>query len=162
MVGGLLGGLLGVECAKKVGGIRRSTGDAFVYPVLLGLIIGRMGCFVAGLADGTFGLPTALPWAVDFGDGIPRHPVQLYEILFALALWRALRRVESRLAAQPGIRFKIMLCAYLAWRLCVDGLKPVPYDYLFGLSGIQVICALALLIYLPMTLSQWQRLKVHA
>src|SRR5574343_1825089 len=32
MVGGLVGGLLGVEIAKKLTGITRSTGDAFVFP----------------------------------------------------------------------------------------------------------------------------------
>ena len=31
------------------------------------------------LPDYTYGTPTSLPWAVDFGDGIRRHPVQLYE-----------------------------------------------------------------------------------
>src|SRR5271169_5368745 len=45
MVGGLLGGLIGVELAKKLYGIRGSTGDPFVFPILLGLIIGRIGCF---------------------------------------------------------------------------------------------------------------------
>lgn len=157
MVGGLLGGLLGVELAKKFCGVRGSTGDAFVYPVLLGIAIGRIGCFVAGLADGTFGLPTNLPWGIDFGDGIARHPTQLYEIVFALALWRALRRYEVVLSVQPGLRFRLMLCAYLGWRLFVDGLKPLPFDYGYGLSGIQLLCALALLAYLPSAFAQWRK-----
>ena len=41
--------------------------------------LGRIGCFLAGLADMTYGTPTTLPWGRDFGDGIGRHPVQLYE-----------------------------------------------------------------------------------
>ena len=36
---------------------------------------------LAGLDDFTYGTPTSLPWAHDFGDGISRHPVQLYESL---------------------------------------------------------------------------------
>lgn len=150
MVGGLLGGLLGVEIAKKATGVRSSTGDTFVYPVLLGLVIGRTGCFLAGLADGTYGLPSDLPWAVDFGDGIPRHPTQLYEICFAIVLWLALRCAEPALAPVAGLRFKLLLVAYLLWRLAVDSLKPVPYAFFGQLSGIQVVCALALLIYLPL------------
>lgn len=154
MVGGLLGGLLGVELAKKLSGITYSTGDAFVFPVLLGLMIGRLGCFLAGLADGTFGTPTDLPWGIDFGDGIPRHPTQLYEIVFAGVLWRVLRRVQARLADRPGRLFKWMLVAYLVWRLLIDSLKPVPYAYPLGWSGIQWVCLVALLIYLPTLLRQ--------
>jgi len=154
MVGGLLGGLIGVEIAKKLTGLRRSTGDAFVFPILLGLMIGRVGCFLAGLADGTFGNPTDLPWGVDFGDGIARHPTQLYEILFAGLLWLVLRRLQPILAAQPGLLFKLLLVAYLVWRLLIDGLKPVPYAYPFGLSGIQWVCLLALVVYLPALIRQ--------
>jgi prolipoprotein diacylglyceryltransferase len=160
MVGGLLGGLTGVELAKRLSGVRGSTGDAFVFPVLLGLTIGRTGCFVAGLEDGTFGLPTGLPWGVDFGDGIPRHPTQLYEIGFAAALWIVLYRLRTSLADQAGLSFKLMLSCYLLWRLLVDSLKPVPFDYGFGWSGIQVVCAIALLIYVPLSFAQWRKLKV--
>ncbi len=155
MVGGLLGGLIGVEIAKKLNGIAHSTGDAFVFPVLLGLMIGRVGCFLAGLADGTHGNPSGLPWAVDFGDGIPRHPTQLYEIGFAGLLWWGLATIRQRLAAQPGLLFKLLLVAYLGWRLLVDAIKPLPYAYPLGLSGIQWVCLLGLAIYLPVVWRQW-------
>src|SRR5207244_3828662 len=46
IVGGLLGGLIGVEIAKKASGITRSTGDRFVYPLIVGIAIGRIGCFL--------------------------------------------------------------------------------------------------------------------
>lgn len=158
MVGGLLGGLLGVEIAKRLAGVTRSTGDAFVYPILLGLMIGRVGCFLAGLADGTYGLPTALPWGVDFGDGIPRHPTQLYEIAFAAGLWFILRRLQPAFAAQPGLLFKALLVAYLAWRLGIDALKPVPFSYPLGLSGIQWVCLAALVLYAPLAWRQFRSL----
>lgn len=157
MVGGLLGGLIGVEIAKKFSKIRRSTGDTFVFPVLLGLMIGRVGCFLAGLEDGTYGVATDLPWGVDFGDGVRRHPTQLYEILFAAALAGLLARWQARLADRPGLLFKLMLSAYLLWRLGIDALKPVPYAYPLGLSGIQWTCLLALLVYLPLVWQQWRR-----
>ena len=160
MVGGLLGGLIGVELAKKLSGVLHSTGDAFVYPILLGLMIGRMGCFVAGLEDGTYGLPTTLPWGIDFGDGIPRHPTQLYEIAFAVSLWWLLHYIRSGWLPQPGLLFKVMLCSYLLWRLWVDSLKPVPFDYGFGWSGIQATCAIALLFYVPLSFFQWRKLRV--
>lgn len=160
MVGGLLGGLIGTEIAKKWAGIRTSTGDAYVMPILLGLAIGRIGCFLAGLNDGTYGIPTSLPWAIDFGDGLPRHPTQLYEIAFAGVLALLLHRNTSYLAPETGLRFKLMLSAYLVWRLTIDALKPVPFPWPGGLSGIQWICAVALAVYLPLTLHQWRRLHV--
>lgn len=159
MVGGLLGGLIGVEISKKLSGIRHSTGDDFVYPTLLGIMTGRVGCFLAGLSDGTYGVATALPWGVDFGDGIARHPTQLYEILFAGLLWGVLRHYQTPLAAIPGLRFKWMLCGYLLWRLAVDFIKPMPFVYFDFISGIQLVCLLALLVYLPITLILTRKLK---
>jgi len=159
IVGGLVGGLIGVEIAKKFVDVTESTGDRFVVPILVGLIIGRIGCFIVGLQDDTFGNPTSVPWAVDFGDGIPRHPAQLYDIGFALvALWLLLH-FKAVLARESGLQFKLMLAGYLLWRLAIDGLKPVPYDWAGGLSGIQLVCLAALLVYLPMTLRQFSRLR---
>ncbi|MCT4622778.1 MAG: diacylglyceryl transferase, partial [Schleiferiaceae bacterium] len=40
IVGGLLGGLLGVELIKKVIGEKHSSGDLFVFPLILAMIIG--------------------------------------------------------------------------------------------------------------------------
>ena len=123
IVGGLLGGLLGVEIAKARLGVSDSTGDLFTVPVLAGLVVGRLGCLAAGLSDETFGLPTALPWAWDFGDGVGRHPTPLYEIAFLLALGAALRLVAPRVT-HPGDTFRIFMAAYLAFRFAVDFLKP--------------------------------------
>ena len=61
-------------------GITGSTGIAFAAPFAATVAVGRLGCFFAGLADYTYGTPTGVPWGVDFGDGIRRHPVQLYEV----------------------------------------------------------------------------------
>jgi phosphatidylglycerol---prolipoprotein diacylglyceryl transferase len=159
IVGGLLGGLLGVEIAKRVVGVTQSTGDRFVLPVLVGLSVGRIGCFIAGLQDDTYGNATTLPWGVDFGDGIRRHPTQLYDILFALALLVLLRHWRPVLSREAGLQFKLMLASYLLWRLLIDGLKPIPFAYAGGFSGIQVVCAIALLLYLPLVLRQLVRLR---
>ena len=161
MVGGLLGGLLGVETAKKLIGRKESTGDRFVYPILLALCIGRVGCFVAGLSDGTFGNPSALPWAVDFGDGIPRHPTQLYEIVFTGVLWMTLARWQNRLSIVSGLQFKLMLSGYLVWRLLIDFIKPVFFEWPWGLSGIQWTCLIALIVYLPGVWNSMRQLRTR-
>lgn len=154
IVGGLLGGLIGVEIAKALTGQTRSTGDAMVWPIAVGLAFGRIGCFIAGLHDDTFGVATTLPWGVDFGDGVVRHPTQLYDAIVALGLAAA---VHGRFARAPGLAFKIFLSGYLLWRLGIDGLKPVPHAYAFGWSGIQWVCALALAAYAPLVHWHWQR-----
>src|SRR5450432_1248853 len=86
IVGALLGGLIGVEAIKRAIGAQGSSGDAFALPLIVGIAMGRIGCFLAGLDDHTYGNPTQMLWAVDFGDGVPRHPTQLYEIAFLLVL----------------------------------------------------------------------------
>lgn len=154
IVGGLLGGLIGVEIAKKLTGQARSTGDAMVLPIAVGLAIGRVGCFLAGLHDDTYGLPTTLPWGVDFGDGTPRHLTQLYEIAVVLPLGLALHRARF---ATSGLAFKLFLSSYLLWRFGVEFLKPVPVAYPLGLSGIQWTCLVALTAYTPLVLRAWRR-----
>lgn len=148
IVGALLGGLMGVELAKRLARINESSGDAFVRPLAIGMMIGRVGCFLAGLPDHTYGNPTTLPWSVDFGDGIPRHPTQLYEIIF-LVLWLWLLEILASRLQRTGDRFRMFMAGYLLFRLLVDAIKPVPYAYAFGLSGIQLLCIAGLAYYLP-------------
>ena len=50
----------------------------------------------AALSERTAGVPTGLPWGIDFGDGIPRHPLMLYEMLFLGLLWPALAAARRR------------------------------------------------------------------
>jgi prolipoprotein diacylglyceryltransferase len=146
IVGGLLGGLVGVETTKRALRQTASTGDDLVLPLAVGIAIGRLGCFFAGLSDHTYGVPTALPWAVDFGDGVPRHPTQLYEIAFVLA-WIALLRWRHRDTWRAGDVFRAFLAGYLLFRLAVETIKPVPHVYWPGLTGIQWLCVLGLAYY---------------
>ena len=145
VVGALLGGLIGVETTKKILGIHQSTGDVFVYPLIVGTAIGRIGCFLTGLSDRTYGIATNLPWGVDFGDGIPRHPTQLYEILF-LGLLMVFLHWRSRYKYQNGDLFKFYLISYLGFRFLVDFIKPDFHPFL-GLSAIQLACLLTILYY---------------
>ncbi len=146
LVGGLLGGLLGVELLKRLIGEKRNTGDLFVFPLLLGMIIGRVGCFSAGVYEQAYGLPTALPWGMDLGDGIKRHPVTLYEIGYLLLLWLVLQTVQKKYTLQEGALFKLMLMAYLVFRLLLDVIKP-GWRYALGLGSIQLACIGGLLYY---------------
>ena len=137
IVGGLLGGWAAVEWVKARMGVRRRTGDLFAAPICVGIAVGRIGCFLTGLADRTYGVPTSLPWGVDFGDGVPRHPTQLYETAFCAVLAVVLARRTVRPHTEGAV-FRGFLAAYLAWRLAVDFLKPGTAHA--GLTGIQWAC----------------------
>ena len=108
IVGALVFGLISVELSKRYIGLGDSTGDLYAIPLALGIAIGRIGCFLTGLSDNTYGTPTHLPWAVNFGDGIPRHPTQLYEIFFLLALILILYRVLNK-TSRENVRNKTVI-----------------------------------------------------
>lgn len=159
IVGGLIGGMLGVEIAKKIVGVNHSTGDLFVMPFCVGLIVGRIGCFLAGLNDGTYGVATSLPWGMDFGDRVIRHPTQIYDMLWCVGMLILVKVYGKRWQAVSGLTFKVMFAGYLLWRLLVDGIKPVPYAYLFGWSAIQWACLVVLIGYVPFLVRDFGRLK---
>ena len=144
IVGGLLGGLVVVEVVKWVLGERRSTGDLFAIPLAVGIAIGRIGCFLTGLDDHTYGVATSLPWGVDFGDGVSRHPTQLYECIFLVAFAIVLARVRVVLT-RSGDAFKVFMIGYLAFRLAIDAIKPAPA--VWGLATIQWACVAGLVYY---------------
>ncbi len=151
IVGGLIGGLIGVETTKWVLGVRESTGDLFAVPLAVGAAIGRIGCFLTGLSDQTYGVPTTLPWGVDFGDGVSRHPTQVYESLFLILLAIALAWIARRPHVNGDV-FKLFMVSYGAFRLLIDFLKPEPS--FAGLSSIQW-AALGLLLYYARDLRRW-------
>ncbi len=156
IIGGMLGGLFAVEGAKLRLKVRRSSGDLFVFPILLGLIVGRIGCFAGGLEDCTYGVRTTFPWGIDFGDGIARHPMQLYEIAFLLVTWSALRRFRGA----EGAQFKCLMVAYLAFRFVVDFWKPMIPLGTSGLAATQVLCLVGLAWYVAVY--AYSRVKVSA
>jgi phosphatidylglycerol---prolipoprotein diacylglyceryl transferase len=127
IAGAIAGGIVAVELYKWVRGIKGSTGLPFVAPLALGIAIGRLGCFFAGLPDYTYGTPTALPWGHDFGDGIPRHPVQLYEsaamVAFLIVFLREIAR-RSEFVLRNG--FYLFVAWYAAQRFAWEFLKPYP------------------------------------
>src|SRR5262249_49346359 len=153
IVGGLVGGLIAVEATKRVVGVREATGALLAVPLAIGIAIGRIGCFLTGLADGTAGTPTRVPWAVDFGDGVPRHPAQIYETLFMAAFAIVLSRVARRPHANGDV-FKLFMAGYMGFRLGVDELKPAPA--FFGLSALQWVAAAVLLYYARIVWRRWR------
>jgi phosphatidylglycerol:prolipoprotein diacylglycerol transferase len=154
IVGALIGGLVAVELEKRWSGLTRRTGDLFAMPLAAGIAIGRIGCFLSGLPDRTYGTPSGVPWAVDFGDGIARHPTQLYEAIVMAAAAVVFGRLTRR-PHREGDVFKLFMTTYFALRLAVDFLKPEP-TIVFRLSSLQ-LAAVAVLLYYGDDVRRWTR-----
>ena len=110
------------------------------------MAVGRLGCFFAGLDDFTYGTPTSVPWGVDFGDGVHRHPVQLYEALamgamLLLLLWRLKKRDPFWLANG----FYIVVGWYGLQRFAWEFLKP--YGLVLGPFTLFHLLSLAVFLY---------------
>jgi phosphatidylglycerol:prolipoprotein diacylglycerol transferase len=146
IAGALAGGIVAVELYKLARGITGSTGAIWVGPLALGIAIGRLGCLFAGLGDETYGVPTSLPWAVELGDGVPRHPVQLYESLAMLAFLAFYLAALGRRAAWTRTRaFYWFVLWYAAQRFCWEFLKP--YPRLVGPLDVFQLLALGMILY---------------
>ncbi len=159
IVGAIAGGWLAVEGAKRLGGIESRTGDLLAIPLAAAIAIGRIGCFLTGAGDHTFGDATTLPLAFDFGDGVRRMPMPLFESLFLAALIAALVRWRSRSPAE-GDLFRGFVGAYFAWRFVVDFAKHADCRWL-GLSTIQWVAVLGLAALAP-DLRRWLELRAAA
>jgi len=134
IVGALAFGLVTVGVAKSYIGLRESTGDLYAIPLAVGIAIGRIGCFLTGLSDNTYGTPTTLLWAINFGDNIPRHPTQLYEIAFLLALIPVLSVVLTKVS--PQNRNVILSEAVtLPSEVAAQSKDPVPPDAITLVAG---------------------------
>jgi len=142
IVGGLIGGALAVYLVKRRLGITQRLGNYLVPSLAIGIFFGRLGCFFTGCCYGT---PTSLPWGVDFGDHIARHPTQLYEALFAVVL---LFVAQSTLARwEPGRLFSWFMVVYFAWRFAIEFIRVNPVA-MFGLTYYQLASAFIVVAYL--------------
>jgi len=159
IVGAIAGGWLAVEGTKRLLRVESRTGDLFAAPLAVAIAIGRIGCFLTGLDDHTYGTPTTLPWGIDFGDGIPRHPAPLYEALFLAALALLLLRL-GRHGAGGGDLFRLFVVAYFGYRLVADLWKPIGCRGL-GLAAIQWTALAGLAVAAPDMLRWLRDRRLH-
>jgi phosphatidylglycerol---prolipoprotein diacylglyceryl transferase len=131
---GLVGAYLSVEVVKLLLGIKAKTGDGLAVPLAIALAIGRWGCFVNGCCAGR---ETTLPWCADFGDGVCRHPTQIYESLFH-AVWAV---ILVRLGQRDVLRYqrlKLYLIAYCVYRFAIEFIR-IEEPWLGPLTYYQVV-----------------------
>lgn len=123
--GFLLAAPLGLWFAKAKGLGVAKVADIAAIAIPVGLVFGRLGCFMAGCCHGK---PTDLPWGVTFTDpmslarplGVALHPTQLYSSIFALILFFLLFIQKRRWRVFEGQVFLTFCLLYSAGRFLIE------------------------------------------
>ena len=164
IVGALGGAIACVELYKLKKGITGSTGLIFVPAFATSIVVGRWGCFLSGMGDQTHGTPTALPWGHDFGDGVMRHPVQLYEsFTMAVFLVVALTLIARRDAWFLRYGFYAMVLVYAGQRFLWEFFKPYgtilgPFNLFHFICGGLVIYSVIMIGKTRTDRTRWQEI----
>jgi phosphatidylglycerol---prolipoprotein diacylglyceryl transferase len=123
ILGGLLGGYAAVEGVKHLLDYRGVTGDWFALLVPIGVVVGRIGCWIGGCCQGIECQPA---WfTVQDVSGQARWPAVPVEIIFNLLalvgiLW--MRRAKRL----PGQHFHLYLIGYGTFRFLHEFLRAEP------------------------------------
>jgi len=116
--------------------------DSAAPAAILAYAIARIGCFLSG--DECYGLPTALPWAMSFPDGIASspehpivdvHPVPLYEIIYSVVIFAILVKRQNS-SNKPYSQFFVLLSLWGISRFLVEFVSSNP-KIILGMSGSQ-------------------------
>jgi phosphatidylglycerol:prolipoprotein diacylglycerol transferase len=123
ITGALLGGYAGVIIAKRMLGYTAATGDWFVIIVPIGVMLGRVGCYLNGCCLGRVCQPSW--YTIADVHGIQRWPSVPVEFLFnAIMLGVILLLRWGKIA--PGQLFHIYLIAYGLFRFFQEFLRDTP------------------------------------
>jgi phosphatidylglycerol---prolipoprotein diacylglyceryl transferase len=140
IIGGMIGGAVAVFGIKRLLQIEGRRGNVLAPALALAISVGRVGCFLRGCC---YGVPTTLPWGVDFGDSLHRHPTQLYELLYLLVFFGFLCWLK-RIVTQPGHLFDVFIVGYFGFRFAVEFIR-IGQPWILGLTVVQVVCLAAVL-----------------
>lgn len=139
--GGLLGGFgAGVLYVHRKN-ISIPLIAGLMAPLLaLGQTFGRMGCLLA--ADGDYGPPTDVPWAMAFPNGVVPtvervHPTPIYDMLILFTIFLILWRLRKK--SMPGnMQFSLYLILMGTGRIITEFFRTTPEVFL-GLTMAQLI-----------------------
>ncbi|OGH68000.1 MAG: hypothetical protein A3C15_03005 [Candidatus Magasanikbacteria bacterium RIFCSPHIGHO2_02_FULL_50_9b] len=158
--GGALGGFLGVYLYlrhKKVDWILYA--DLLAPYTLLGWGIGRIGDFLAWEEIGTI---TTLPWGVDAGFGVARHPVQLYTLMtLTIGFLISQRLKKTKRAAMPGFVFMLAGVYYFTERFFMEFFRDDVYgaaelvSYRYFAQATSIVFIILLIVWF-----QFQKRKI--
>jgi phosphatidylglycerol:prolipoprotein diacylglycerol transferase len=134
VLGGLLGAYAGVELTKHLTGHKQSTGDAFAVIVPIGILLGRVGCYLNGCC---LGKPTAGVFAARDVSGITRWPAPFVEGAFQIVMLIMILLLQRRGLLRDRLFF-LYLTTYGLFRFFHEFLRDTP-KIVVGVSGYQII-----------------------
>jgi hypothetical protein len=134
------------KLVKRAIGAQGSSGDAFALPLIVGIAIGRIGCFcLASTITPTAIRPACLGRSISATRAAPSDPALRDRLSgrtgHAVALAPALHSISRATAFAPS------WSRTLPFALAIDFIKPMPQDLFRALSGIQLLCLGGLLYY---------------
>jgi len=132
------------------------TVDMTGYAIVLGLVWGRLGCFLGGCC---FGSQTDVPWAIRYGPwspasewqhehgllsraseaSAPIHPAQLYEAFGCIAIFFWLLAWTEPRKRFDGQVFLSFVALYATLRFVVEFFRSDMRGDIFGLSTSQLV-----------------------
>lgn len=147
--GGFVGGILaGWLAARRAGLASLPLLDAAAPAMLVGQLIGRLGCLVNGDA---WGAPTGAGWGLVYSHpgaflppellGVPTQPYPLYEIVAVALVLVALLIIERRRAPRPGDAFVTAVLGYAAVRYVLTSFRQEEVVFA-GLQEAQLVALL--------------------
>ena len=135
--GGLLGGILAVTMVLRKNNLSWLVFADLVAPLLiLGYSIGRFGCFLVG---DDYGIPSNLPWAIGFPNGLPPTTSTVFGLQFP---WIDISGFSTRvLTVHPTQVYETLVCAgifFLLWKKRTeDGVQGSLFFLYLILAGIE-------------------------
>ena len=123
-----------------------TVGDLAAPALALAYSIGRIGCLLVG---DDYGVPSNLPWAMAFPQGLPPttetvHPTQIYEIVIMFIAFLYIWKIRTKIKP-AGWLFSIYLIIAGFERFFVEFLRNTTESSVPGLSVAQVM-ALGLIV----------------
>lgn len=99
----------------------------FLEAVFLEFALNKLACFLGGCC---YGVETTLPWGIDFGDGLLRHPTQLYELICYTGIFAVARLLRDKYSTIQ--KYAIAIILYIIVRMIVEPLRTEAEVYLQG------------------------------
>ena len=167
-LGGLIGAVVAVTIVlNKYEVSWLKFADQLAPLILLGYAIGRLGCFLVG---DDYGIPSNLPWAMSFPEGLPPtttsvfeyqfpwvdisglpagvikvHPTQMYETLICSILFYLLWSKRNNILVPGSLFFQYLILAG-SERFIIEFLR-TNEKYVFDIfSGAQILSILMIII----------------
>jgi len=133
--GGFLGGAAAVLfILRRNNALNWPAVDAIAPALVTGYFFGRGGCELSG--DGCYGIPTDLPWARSYPNGIVPtldhvHPTPIYEMIQMVCIFGILWALRDKL--RPGMTFGLYLILMALARFFVEFVRLTP-EVFIGLT----------------------------